>query len=443
MGKGANHVPDEVEGTVNEELKTFKWNEIRQNKWLVIEDTVYDVTNFRKKHPGGITLMNNNLGQDATDAFMSFHKDLKKAEKYLKSLKIGKVLPESDINQNEERRDELNKDFRKLRKLAERMNLFKPSPWFYSLQFLQLIVLDIIGAYIIHKSGYDNWISYFIAVACLVTTQAQAGWLQHDLGHLSVLKTTKLNHFAHRVVICIIMGFSADRWNSRHFKHHAKPNAIKKDPDIRFTYFYLVGKTLPKELGEKKKGWLPYHFQQIYFFFTLPALLIPVLSVFEMYLYMIRYMKIMDMLWITIFYARWYFMFVPSLGVLGAIKLCFLVRFFQSYWFIWSTQMSHLPMEVDYDKDLSWFRTQLVTTCNVEQSAFNDWVSGHLNFQIEHHLFPTMPRHNLYKIAPHVRELCEKYGIEYKCKTMSQATFDIYHCLKESGEIWHEAYNNM
>nr|ATI22173.1 delta-5 desaturase 4 [Brachionus koreanus]QBO56253.1 fatty acid desaturase 5/6-2 [Brachionus koreanus] len=442
MGKGANLVPDVEEKSVSGETKIFKWSEIRQNKWIVIDNNVYDVTNFSKKHPGGKVILLNNVGQDATDAFTSFHKDMNKVEKYLKALKIGKVVAESDINQKEERKDELHKDFQQLRKLAEKMNLFKPSPWFYSLHFLQLIVLDLIGTYLIYKSGYENWFTYFIAVACLVTTQAQAGWLQHDLGHLSVFKSTKMNHFAHKVVICAIMGFSSDRWNNRHFKHHAKPNAIKKDPDIRFSYFYLLGKKLPEEVGKKKKGWLPYNLQQFYFFFTLPPVLVPILSVLEMYLYMIRYMKIMDMLWITLYYIRWYFMFVPSLGVLGAVKLSFLVRFFQSYWFIWSTQMSHLPMEVDYDQDLSWFRTQLITTCNVEQSAFNDWVSGHLNFQIEHHLFPTMPRHNLYKIAPHVKQLCEKYGIEYQCKTMSQATFDIYNCLKESGEIWYEAYNS-
>nr|QBO56263.1 fatty acid desaturase 5/6-2-2 [Brachionus plicatilis] len=441
MGKGANLVPNEADKSVSEEIKNFKWSEIRQNKWIVIDNHVYDVTNFSKKHPGGKVILMNNVGQDATDAFTSFHKDMNKVEKYLKTLKIGKVVPESDVNQNEERKDELNKDFQQLRKLAEGMNLFKPSGWFYSLHFLQLIVLDLIGTYIIYKSGYDNWLTYFIAVACLVTTQAQAGWLQHDLGHLSVFKSTKMNHLAHRVVIGAIMGFSSNRWNNRHFKHHAKPNAIKKDPDIRISYFYLLGKKLPEEIGKKKKGWLPYNLQQFYFFVTLPPAGV-ILSVVEQYIYMIRYMKIMDMLWISVYYLRWYFMFASSLGILGAIKLTFLVRFFYSFWFIWSTQMSHLPMEIDYDKDLSWFRTQLITTCNVEQSAFNDWVSGHLNFQIEHHLFPTMPRHNLYKIAPHVKQLCKKYDIEYQCKTMSQATFDIYNCLKESGEIWYEAYNS-
>jgi hypothetical protein len=38
----------------------------------------------------------------------------------------------------------------------------------------------------------------------------------------------------------------------------------------------------------------------------------------------------------------------------------------------------------DDDIKSSWFRTQLKATCNIEKSHFNDWFTGHLNFQIEH-----------------------------------------------------------
>lgn len=42
-------------------------------------------------------------------------------------------------------------------------------------------------------------------------------------------------------------------------------------------------------------------------------------------------------------------------------------------------------MDVSHDDDKSsWLRMQLKATCNIEQSAFNDWFTGHLNFQIEH-----------------------------------------------------------
>ncbi|XP_044537881.1 fatty acid desaturase 2-like protein FADS2B [Gracilinanus agilis] len=84
--------------------------------------------------------------------------------------------------------------------------------------------------------------------------------------------------------------------------------------------------------------------------------------------------------------------------------------------------------------------SQVLATCNVKQSFFNDWFSGHLNFQIEHHLFPTMPRHNYYKIAPLVRSLCAKYGMDYVNKPMLKAFGDIVRSLKRSGDLWVNAY---
>lgn len=109
-------------------------------------------------------------------------------------------------------------------------------------------------------------------------------------------------------------------------------------------------------------------------------------------------------------------------------------RFLESNWFVWVTQMNHIPMHIDYDQNKDWVSTQvrdggagraprqhclvgchlekgicrtgrlyleeaglaeprdtlfsdllqLQATCNVHKSAFNDWFSGHLNFQIEH-----------------------------------------------------------
>ncbi len=111
--------------------------------------------------------------------------------------------------------------------------------------------------------------------------KAQAGWLQHDFGHLSVFKTSKMNHIFHRIVIGTIKGVSADWWNYRHFQHHAKPNTIKKDPDIRFGSLLVLGKIIPRELGEKKLGKLPYQYQQNYFFMLIPPLLLPVYFNFE------------------------------------------------------------------------------------------------------------------------------------------------------------------
>ncbi|VDP60214.1 unnamed protein product [Schistosoma mattheei] len=93
-------------------------------------------------------------------------------------------------------------------------------------------------------------------------------------------------------------------------------------------------------------------------------------------------------------------------------------------------------MPVDYDRAEPWFRLQLNGTCNVENSLFNDWFTGHLNFQIEHHLFPTMPRHNYHLVRPYVKALCEKYNLPYRVKPIGIAFKDVFKILKSSAESW-------
>ncbi|KAB0401744.1 hypothetical protein E2I00_005942, partial [Balaenoptera physalus] len=86
--------------------------------------------------------------------------------------------------------------------------------------------------------------------------------------------------------------------------------------------------------------------------------------------------------------------------------------------------MSHIPMKMSREENKDWLSTQVLATCNVQQSFFNDWLTGHLNFQIEHHLFPTMPCHNYHKVAPLVRSLCAKHGLQYVNKPLLKAFGD-------------------
>ncbi|KAL8170055.1 UNVERIFIED_CONTAM: hypothetical protein K2H54_062554 [Gekko kuhli] len=82
--------------------------------------------------------------------------------------------------------------------------------------------------------------------------KAQAGWLQHDFGHLSVFKKSTWNHLVHKFVIGHLKGASANWWNHRHFQHHAKPNILKKDPDVNMLHLFVLGDTQPVECNENK-----------------------------------------------------------------------------------------------------------------------------------------------------------------------------------------------
>jgi len=56
--------------------------------------------------------------------------------------------------------------------------------------------------------------------------KAQTGWSQHDYGHLSVFRSSKMNRFFHLIFIGVIKGASADWWKFLHNRHHAKPNVV-------------------------------------------------------------------------------------------------------------------------------------------------------------------------------------------------------------------------
>ena len=127
------------------------------------------------------------------------------------------------------------------------MNLFKTDPKFFILQFSHIILLEIIGIALMRYSGYQNWFTYILSAIMMTTVAAQAAWLQHDFGHLSVFDSSKKNHLVQKFLLDILMGFPSDWWNYRHYQHHAKPNIVRKDPDIRFGKLFMLGKTLPRE----------------------------------------------------------------------------------------------------------------------------------------------------------------------------------------------------
>ena len=45
----------------------YTWSEVKESKkWIVIRDEVYNVAEFKNRHPGGERILKNSLGQDVT-----------------------------------------------------------------------------------------------------------------------------------------------------------------------------------------------------------------------------------------------------------------------------------------------------------------------------------------------------------------------------------------
>ena len=63
--------------------------------------------------------------------------------------------------------------------------------------------------------------------------------------------------------------------------------------------------------------------------------------------------------------------------------------------------------------EAGFVKCQLLTTRNIRSQKWMQWFHGGLDMQIEHHLFPMLPRHQLHNVAPRVRALAEKHGMPY------------------------------
>ncbi|XP_054827082.1 acyl-CoA (8-3)-desaturase-like [Eublepharis macularius] len=425
----------------------FTWEEIgthsgqrssKQDQWLVINRKVYDISNFYRQHPGGSRVISHFAGQDATDAFTAFHKNEALVKRYLNSLVIGELAPDQPCCEPS-KNELLLKDFRALYVTVKKMGLMNSSYLFFTLMFLHIVLLDFAAGIIIIYFG-TSWVPFLFSMMIFATAQVQYGWFQHDLGHISVFQNAKWNRWFHMLVMGLLQGGPASWWNHMHNQHHAKPNCYRKDPDLNMhPHLFSLGKTLSRELGKMKKKFLPYNHQHKYFSVVAPGAIVPFFQLITFYFIYTR-KKWLEFVFMLIFYIRISLTYIPLMGFKSFMAYYWLARFLQACWFIWVTQMNHIPMNIDYDKNLDWVSAQLAATCNVKQSWFNDWFTGHLNFQIEHHLFPMMPRHNYWKVAPLVKSLCAKHDLDYQCKSLLTAFADILSCLKDSGDTWLEAY---
>jgi fatty acid desaturase len=68
---------------------------------------------------------------------------------------------------------------------------------------------------------------------------------------------------------------------------------------------------------------------------------------------------------------------------------------------------------VPHDARLDFLRRQVMMSRNVRGNWFVDVAMGGLNYQIEHHLFPSMARPSLKRAAPLISAYCAEHGVTY------------------------------
>ena len=98
--------------------------------------------------------------------------------------------------------------------------------------------------------------------------------------------------------------------------------------------------------------------------------------------------------------------------------------------------ISHFTMDTYHGhayNDISdeWLTMQCVTTMNVDCPRWLDWFHGGLQFQIEHHLFPRLPRHNLREARALVKPFCDKWKVRYHEPSFLECNVELVEGLRD------------
>jgi linoleoyl-CoA desaturase len=69
--------------------------------------------------------------------------------------------------------------------------------------------------------------------------------------------------------------------------------------------------------------------------------------------------------------------------------------------------------EVEDEAPGAWYVRQMLGAANVEGSHLFHVSTGHLGYQVEHHLFPDIPCNRYPELASQVKDVCERYELPY------------------------------
>ena len=363
---------------------------------LIINRQIYNVAQFQKKHPGG-SVLKFQLGADATDAYNAFHSRSKKADLVLKSLPSRPVDASYNV-------DKLSQDFEALRTQLEAEGFFKPNLRHVAYRITEVIAMHLVGIQLVW-SGH-----YLLGATMLGLAQGRCGWLMHEGGHYSLTGNITVDRHLQMVIYGLGCGMSGCFWRNQHNKHHATPQKVGSDPDLA---------TLPlvayhKLIGQKAKNrtWLSW--QAPLFFTGVITTLVGFLWQFLAHPnHALRVKNYLELFYLAARYVGWHSLF-GYMGIGASFRLYTLYVAIGATYIFTNFAVSHTHKDVvPKGKHISWTLYSANHTTNCTSSWWCNWWMAYLNFQIEHHLFPSMPQYNHPKIAPRVKALFDKHGVEY------------------------------
>jgi acyl-CoA 6-desaturase (Delta-6 desaturase) len=388
----------------------------------LIEGKFYDVTNL--KHPGGSVIkFYAGKGIDATQAYYNFHIRSEKAKKFLAQLPSRLATESSSTAKGQKNSSDaieplpgqqaLLDDFNKFTKQLYDEGYFEPSLSHAAYRIFEIFFMHILGYYLATKGS--SFLINFVGLLILGIASGRCGWLMHECGHYSLTGSIALDKQLQIWIYGLGCGMSASWWRAQHNKHHSMPQKLHHDVDLNTLPLVAFTSKIVKKANKLLKNWIS--IQAICF--PLITCLLVALG-WQFYLHPRHIIRSKNYSEIPPLIARgalFYYLVALPYGLVPAMGYYLAYNFIAAdYIFInFALSHTHLPTVPADDLQVDWVRYAAIHTMNVSPGPLNfvNWWMSYLNFQIEHHLFPSMPQFRHPTISKRVKALFEKHGLVY------------------------------
>lgn len=299
-----------------------------------------------------------------------------------------------------------------------RLGLLRPRPGYYAVLLavnLLALAATVIGLLLLRESW---WAILLAPVLAVVSTQI--AFFGHDAGHRQVTRRRGASQALGLLSGNLLNGLSYTWWIDKHNAHHAHPNDLSSDPDVHPGVLVFHSR---QALGRGRlAGSLTRHQAWLFFpLLTLEAMHLHVASARALIRRGARHRGVESML-IAAHIAAYVALLLTALTWRQALVFAVVHQAVFGIYLGCSFAPNHKGMPVlEAEQAADPLLRQVLTSRNVRGGIFVDYALGGLNYQIEHHLFPSMPRPHLRRAAPIIAEYCRDHDVPYTQTSLAQS----------------------
>merc|ERR1712160_744 len=377
----------------------------------------------------------------------------------LKKFCIGDLIPES-VEHKDEKQLAFESAYRDLRKKFIMMGFFKSNKLFYLYKCASNMVLWAVACAMAYYS--DSVLVHIASALLLALFWQQCGWLAHDFLHHQVFKKREYGDYAGLFWGNLMQGFSVQWWKNKQNGHHATPNLHNTsvhtqdgDPDIDtmplLAWSIKQAQSFREMNADGKDSTFVKYAIKFQAFTYFPILLLARISwlnesfktayglgastenaKLEMERKGLQY-PLYERVGIALHYA-WMIVLTTGFGrwsIARSLMYFFISTCSSGLFLALVFGLGHNGMAV-YDATTrpDFWKLQVTTTRNITGGHgipqwFVDWLCGGLQYQVDHHLFPMMPRHNLPKTHKLVESFCKEWGVTYHETDLIDGTYEV------------------